>query len=1170
MRRCNVNFQSNYATIEGIGHVCISDYINGKYNPTTTKPFCIPLNHELVVVNSTHRRPHFRHKHNSDMEGTPMTAWHAEWQGNFPVTEVSFKNRSGQIKDRRADVVISSLKRIVELQHSQIERDEVRNRNDDYGLHDHEIIWIIHSQGSIVTKNIGDRIILEFVSNLWLYNSFIDCKTVYYDIDGFIYMLNPNNVRANQIDVSEPKVKSDFIDALNTQSTLWITSEPPQAYLFVKQQGAGSGKTYGMMQSLNNDPEIANYQWIILITKQHSAVNVMYTEFMNQHKEGVLTNIELIGEPLLENKKYIIHYRHKLTNVEACVVFATVDSFTYAVGEASANSSDTFASIVRSIKDGISKVKRSGALRFAGVDPYINKETIIMIDETQDLSELYGEAFLKFVSSTHTNMCVVGDRLQSLSHRNNALTFLHHAESARLKVIKGDATNVVRRFSNPALVKFVNSMIPYEEYDIPPMTPAEIEDETPGALNIFSAKTVYADESTEDASVLSSVAQIMSYFKYEVESMSRVPEDFLFVTPFTSKNPLVEALQIAVNIYWKDTMENNKQYIENVKSVHSYWKNVNPTEYTRFAIFHKSQDMGSINLADSKHATRMVSIHSSKGDGRKVVFVIGVSQSALQQFSQVANNIIYESLLHVAITRQKERLYFRLDKNEDDIYKRIFRSTAGVPIDSMNEFEFVKPSIQLSRISDSILNFSFNEVFENIICKKEPPKLPPVSEEKLLIDMGDHNIRYAAMFMNVIVHICNHEQRTGHSVKHQMYAILGSIKPENIKIVSELREYINLLKDNDKHDGKMMRNIPLLQFTRCTDGDYTRYFNIIVNIMFRIIEEIKYVGVRQLNYFCPLESIILYYMIECIEKGVYQSITINDVYNIIDTYSRVFESSAKGHEHCRCNEHFASDKRKVISLTTNQLKQQEYLRNHYDRLTHICSILDRFVEDNPSISWLYQHALKYSGVDINEFSISTGIPLIGYDKGRIYIINILPQFNDLNFYKMMIDSICHTWAIQNVDMASENYKKFKGKQIMSCVLSLNRTDMYVVDWTMPVIDNRDFITYVIYDTLYNELSAKHEQYYNTFISIGAAHDWNSKKIIEQCNKAVNVKGRPVAKYITKFCICLEGKLNDCCGKKEKQEILEQYANKDTFVKMMNRYLERSLLGFLGMVEEDEE
>lgn len=76
-------------------------------------------------------------------------------------------------------------------------------------------------------------------------------------------------VRSLQIDVTTPRTKTEFVDALNINKDLWEVEEPPQCYLYVKQQGAGSGKTYGLMQALNNDPDIYNFRYYIFITKQH-------------------------------------------------------------------------------------------------------------------------------------------------------------------------------------------------------------------------------------------------------------------------------------------------------------------------------------------------------------------------------------------------------------------------------------------------------------------------------------------------------------------------------------------------------------------------------------------------------------------------------------------------------------------------------------------------------------------------------------------------------------------------------------------------------------------------------------------------------------------------------------------------------------------------------------
>ena len=303
MRKCNLKFRSDFAKFDDLPDkiITVGEYAEGKC-PSTKPPRCIPNNHELIFAHGSKIRPDFRHKHECDVAGSPMTDWHLEWQRKFPITEQPFPYKEGQLKDRRADIVLPTFKRILEIQHSKIESGEVMERMKDYALHGHTVTWILHGQECILQKSLGERIILEFTSNPWLYESFLSCETVYYDIDDFIYKVNPSLIKANQIDVSEPIPKQEFIEALKLNKDLWEGEEPPQCFLYLKQQGAGSGKTYGMMQFINSDPEISNFRFITFITKQHAAVHVMFSEFMDQYTKGLLPNIELLGEPVFENK----------------------------------------------------------------------------------------------------------------------------------------------------------------------------------------------------------------------------------------------------------------------------------------------------------------------------------------------------------------------------------------------------------------------------------------------------------------------------------------------------------------------------------------------------------------------------------------------------------------------------------------------------------------------------------------------------------------------------------------------------------------------------------------------------------------------------------------------------------------------------------------------------
>ena len=1172
MKKCNVNFESKYAILDG-RQMTIEDYLKNKTR-LSGKLYCIPGNHELISVDSVQRRPHFRHKHSYDIEGHPMTQWHSEWQSNFPDTEIEFKHKANQLRDRRADIVLPKFKQIVEIQHSKIESGEVNSRMKDYNLHDHNVKWIIDGQNSINVKKQDKRLILEFSTNYWLFQSFLGCNNIYYDIEGFIYQINPNNVKSYQVDVSEPKLKSEFIDSLKNNTNLWVEDEPPQCFLHVKQQGAGSGKTFGMMQLLNSDPEITHYKYIALITKQHSAVKVMVTEFDDQyygtgsHKEKKLTNMEDLESSMSDSgKQYIRKYRNTLTNTVCIAIFGTVDSFTYALGDSPNNAADKFNGIVQSIRDGTIKTNYMGKMKYASVNPILNKEMLIMVDETQDLTEIYGEALLQVVRSKCTNLCVVGDRLQSLSFKDNTLTYLHRAEDAMMKVIKADTTNVVRRFSDPALVKFVNDLIPFQKYGLPPMRPEEIRTATPNALTVFSAKTVCADKSEDSEEVINAVEQIINLVKEEALANDRIPEDFLIVTPFTKKNPLVEALQIALNSFWKDLMENDTTYIENVKNNNNYWKDVDTSKFRRYAIFHKSEDGCSINTNESINATRMLSIHSSKGDGRKVVFVIGVTESALQLFSQVSNNLIYDSLLHVAITRQKEKLYFRLEQNGDDINTKIENSDTDL-VTLNTSFDIQKKSVKIPKIVGILQKTSFEHFYTNLISPYEIAPLPQqTTDKKLIIDMGEHNMRHSAMFMNIIVHACNHEFIMRLDTKKQFFAILNGVKDAIIKPVADWKGYYKILKNNKdkKLDAKSIKYIPVIKVSsKDHKQEYEIYYKIIIETINRVKEELGCLGKTTLDYFCPLESVVLFYMIESTQKGKYQAITISDLYNIIDIYSKVYDSSAKGHNTCGCNKHFPINNN---TLTKSEQEYKEYLCNHYDRLSHVNSLLDEFDIKHKNINWLYNHTINIK--NSSSFDIKAQPDMIGYNNECVFNLYIKPQFNELNYNEFLVSSLFQTYLLCNLEETSENYKKFANKPVISYVISFNKDVIYEVNWTNIIEDKKEFIKKVIYDIMFNMYSVKHTQYHSVFKNIiTTMKEQNPQQILKKCESSFEYDTTP--KYLCKAWNSISDKLEDCEGKKEQRRVLSKYTDADTFVGLFHHKLNISLKSFLEIHEEDDE
>jgi hypothetical protein len=332
----------------------------------------------------------------------------------------------------------------------------------------------------------------------------------------------------------------------------------------------------------------------------------------------------------------------------------------YCIGDKKHKEINLFEGIVNSIIDNTKII--SNTIDYGGLTPKLNKETILIIDETQDLSIDYAKAIIQIMLNKYIDAYIVGDKLQSISYEENAFCYLIDNEFSNINKIIYPFTNICRRFYDNELVEFVNTVVPFGNFKLPSITPYKIVDEENKEKSI-EIINFYKKPFPDDKKWDIEVDKIMEKYKYEVEKYDRKPEDFLIVTPFTTKNVLVDLLTIAINIYWCE-------------------KNNDNDEYFRYAIFHKSELGTSINLSESSKSTRIVSIHSSKGDGRNVVFVVGLTESTLKLFTTEKNtdNLIYNSLLHVAFTRMKEKLYICLDNNWDDINKRLLKYSNDLKI----------------------------------------------------------------------------------------------------------------------------------------------------------------------------------------------------------------------------------------------------------------------------------------------------------------------------------------------------------------------------------------------------------------------------------------------------------------------------------------------------------
>lgn len=1016
---CNMNFQSQFAKVDG-QNVNIHQFMKG-----TKKAFCINNNHELIAVQGSQNKWHFRHLNSSDCCKQKMSFWHAEWQGHFENTEISFKQITDQIKERRADIVENDF--IIEIQHSCIEKEEVLNRNHDYALHNKKVIWIIDGNKGIDVNT--DSNILDFKED-WKYNSFIDCNChnsyIYIDIKGLIYRINPNDVKSCMIKVSEPLLKPYFIDLLKNNIDLWETPLIHQCRLFIRQSGAGNGKTYQIINMIQTE-QFNQYNKFIFVTKQHSARNIMKEEFRNQYESGALKITDLELKDL--KKKYV--YSFKIDGISKTLIIATIDSFMFSLGNKENKSFDLFEGIVESIVNDHIEIENNGKIRFANVDPRLCSETLYVIDESQDLLPVYADALIKIMKYTHMDAYVVGDKLQSISNEINALTQIMECDFSKL-ILKPE--NICRRFSHPILVNFVNHMVSFDKYNLPPVSVIE--------ENIYDEPLVMLSFNRRDNG-REQLDKIMYYFEKEVNAYDYLPEDFLIVTPFVSQNPFVNGLHMAIEEFWINKLK-EPEYREKIKSKSDFWKEHIDDVYYNYAVFHKSEEGSSINLDDSTHSTRIVSIHSSKGDGRNVVFALELQESSLKRYSGMKDSLIYDSLLHVAITRMKKKLY--IECANDDIGRKVRQFM------SLNDMETSRDELLIEnkiKVTD-IIQLCANQVIDYIDTNYDDE----YNDSKQIIDMSHHKIRFGIMFMKICISIQDEKYDRNSHIR----IILNNALTLPIITEKSWKEYNKHLIS--KKPFVSIDVIPLIQFK---GKEYSELYDIIYENM----KNIKQQGSSNLHKLCPLQCIIFYYMVEITSQGEYSNITILELYKIVHTYKNSY-TPTKGHETCMCNQ-----------FKTSNNSFSVYLKEHYDKMRHLNKIMDQLKDNYPNTSWNPNCSVGYSGAN-KEFVINTSLALIGYNETSIILCYIKPEINKLNYTETKIKSFIDSFIIRNIDQSKEKkYAKYNNKRIIICIIALNKDEPFIIDFENEDTELKKILNTTL-DDYYSIKNKEVIQYYNSF------------------------------------------------------------------------------------------
>lgn len=1052
--------------------------------------------HELKFIRSlnnkfdgTPRKAYFRHKYSIDYNPQPETTWHNSWKNIFDEPEKTYKKNNEMYKGRRADVNLND-EYVIEFQHSKISKKEVNERKSDYESNKKSIIWIIDGDDSIKVNKINDNYdFLEFDIDKWKYKSFIEYQYIFVDIDNNIYKVFPKYIKKHIITVNKPYRKDDFIKMLKSNDNeIHVINIPSQCTIYYIQRGAGNGKTFECVQL---PKKYSDKTTLIYLSKAHTAKKIIYDEFKKQYKNNTEFN------ELKNGKKYKISYKDE--NKHCNILIATVDSFNNInanLDKLDNSDRDYFVNIMNTIINGDINNK---SYKYADTYIRLNKKCLIVIDEAQDLPKKYLDSMYQLMKESYCDLYIIGDKLQSIYHIENIFTTINNTNTElveyKITLDKDNIQpNIVKRFHEEEHMHFANTCINFNKYELNNITGICKENDCDMCIqckinkqnNIKPINFIQMSQLHEYDEQMKFIDNIIENINNEVNINKLLPEDILFIFPYIKGNILADNLRIRLTEFWilKMTDEN---YIHNVINKNDYWRD-NINEHKDYVVLHSSDDGRSINLKESEHSVRLVSIHASKGDGRKVVFLLQMTEKNLRIYSGDNDNIKYESLLHVALTRQKMIIYIGYEYNGDDICMR-FHTYRKLDIDNMTDdkcissISEIKNMINYSNVIDYSYNTSkcFNDI-KTIINFNEYDKFD-YKDTTEIVDLSHHLIRYCMLRYYLLQIILNTEQLSKikeNNTKGDETTFICVKKIVVAKIIEcDGKEYIKQLY----HLGgdNIERVIPVLHYKSSINKEYEIYYDILCCYIEHIKGKLNYHFKKYKKYpkLCPLETVIFLHLIEIIKSNINTSIRILDVYKVLKCFYKCYGNVIDKHdeeynEDNKYDDNPNSNKYRCLCgikfNNCNQLQNNKYdeimktIGTHYIKTTYelICKLYKiydnnmteyKLKYDDKSITY-YNISHKIHSFD-NELNIYDKFDIIGYSDKLVIHFIITPQFNKLKYNEIITNCIMDKYMIMNCNKHNKDkYERFSNKEVIGCIFTLDSEIPLICNLNINRIDNK--------------------------------------------------------------------------------------------------------------------
>ena len=177
---------------------------------------------------------------------------------------------------------------------------------------------------------------------------------------------------------------------------------------------------------------------------------------------------------------------------------------------------------------------------------------------------------------------------------------------------------------------------------------------------------------------------------------------------------------------------------------------------------------------------------------------------------------------------------------------------------------------------------------------------------------------------------------------------------------------------------------------------------------------------------------------------------------------------------------------------------------------------------------------------------------------------------------MLVDSIYDTYFLYNID------KKFIGKEVITCVISLDMDKPYYIDWKDNIKKNESVILNILnilYENMVEKYNLENGRIYKfyTYWKEFCPEEFkkNPKKFIRFLIKKLETDcGDRLLTYIRDFFKNIERQIEDPEKKDKRKKILKDLEDKDFFCESLKTELEKSVENYLNMIviydESDDE